>query len=400
MCASNCKLLIVDDDAVNLENCFEMLNDRYELVFAQTGGEALAVARDSHPDLILLDVMLPDMDGFETCRRIKEDPLFADLPIIFLTAKHNLADKILGFDAGGADYITKPFEIEEMLARIDTHVNLRKARLTIGEYNQKLEELVARQTRELINSERRATFGLMIKGIIHNLNGPLSGIGLNSTTINKRMTRLRDSLIGADIDEMAFNEMDEILESMTLVSECCAKMNEIIRVLMAKSHYEKSDYIKTFDLNELLSNEIKFLNADMRFKHKIRKVVRLMEAPLMVTAVPSELSQVFHNLMINAIDAVTLSTEPQITVASGVEEQNTIWFSVLDNGPGVDESVLPRIFEPFFTTKRKEKASDHSGGLGIGLYTCVEIVHSYGGEIDVRNQEDVGVRFTVRLPCR
>lgn len=155
-----CTILAVDDTKVNLDILVGALGERYDLSVAMNGPSALALATDDPPDLILLDIMMPGMDGFEVLSRLKGNPVTAEIPVIFLTALSDVADKARGFKMGAVDYIVKPFQIEEVHARINTHLKLRNAQEELETFNNELQSLVARQVEEINQSQLAMIFAL------------------------------------------------------------------------------------------------------------------------------------------------------------------------------------------------------------------------------------------------
>lgn len=395
------KVLIVDDDPINLDILREVLDDEYTLLEAQSGQSALKAVADHSPDLVLLDVMMPGMTGFEVCEVLKSRPEAEDIPVLFLTAKADTEDKLRGFTVGGADYIVKPFEPEEVLARVNTHVKLRKAMRTVKRYNERLEEMLGERTRELINSERQAAFSLMIQGIVHNLRNPLMVINGNSELIKLAVEKIRKFCSGPESIDMEFimKKLDRILKDVSTINSGAAAMNQMINSMMAKSRSDKSDKLEVIDLNKILQQELEFLNADLKYKHDIRKEIKLSPKDLIIKVVPSEISQVFQNLVRNSIHATWDQKDALISVASG-EDDRMVWFTVGDNGPGIPEENLEKIFDPFFTTKPKANDQKSAGpkGTGLGLHTCSELVKSYNGYIKVESDIGFGTKFFISIP--
>ncbi|MBF0102104.1 MAG: hybrid sensor histidine kinase/response regulator [Desulfobacterales bacterium] len=395
-------ILIVDDAKENIDILFQALVDDYELSVAVDGESALEYVSTNPPDLILLDIMMPGMDGFEVCRRLKKDPETSAIPVIFLSAMNELESKTAGFESGAVDYVTKPFEILEVKARVKTHLDLRNALKTINQYNKQLEEIVERRTKELIRTERQAAFSLLIQGIVHNLKNPLSGIIGSSQLILKYGNILKSMLL--DIPEDVKNKEIKYIEGIIKFSEMVhgsgTQMNEMINSMMSKSRSDKSDKIEMVYLNDILKQEVEFLNADQLFKHKITKHININEQLPKIKLVPSEIAQVFQNLVRNAIHALWNHPKPSITIGSGTYDKG-VWFSVEDNGPGIPKNILSVIFDPFFTTKPKaseEKNSNEPVGTGLGLYSCLEIIKTYNGKIDVNTTVGKGTTFIVYLP--
>ena len=187
----NSLILIVDDIPKNIQLLGNILsNHGYNIAVATNGKQALTIIEKKLPDLVLLDVMMPEIDGFEVCQRIKDNPASREIPVIFLTAKHEVEDKIRGFEVGGSDYVTKPFETAEVIARVRTHLQLKNALDTIHQYNQQLERIVDERTEALIRAERHAAFSMLIQGIVHNLRNPLNAISGSIQLIEMERNRI------------------------------------------------------------------------------------------------------------------------------------------------------------------------------------------------------------------
>lgn len=394
-------ILIVDDAKENIDILFQALVGEYELGVAVDGESALEYVASEKPDLILLDIMMPGMDGYEVCRRLKGDKETRDIPVIFLTAMTDIQDKTAGFEAGAVDYVTKPFEILEVKARVKTHLDLQNALKTINTYNRQLEEMVEQRTKELIATERRAAFSLMIQGIVHNLKNPLTSIigGCNLIELSSdQLAGLLDE-IPDNIRDIVKKEVDDIIKYAAHIESGGTRLNDMINSMMAKSRSDKGDKIEVFDLNMILEQEIKFLDADRVFKNEVSKKIDLAPDRLMVKAVPAEISQVFQNLLRNAIHALYPQKDKQMVISSGLRN-GSVFFCVEDNGPGIPKEIQKDIFDPFFTTKPKmdEGDPDEPKGTGLGLHTCLEIIQTYSGSITVDSLTKEYTRFVVELP--
>ena len=184
-------ILVIDDNPTNLQVLYKALSDRgYEVLVEMDGKSGIELVKNSPPDLILLDVMMPGIDGFETCSRLQADPLTKEIPIIFMTALSDTVDKVKGLSLGAVDYISKPFQQEEVLARIKVHLKLRRLSLQLTEQNQQLEERVKQRTAKLyktieelkqtqlhlVQSEKMSAIGQLIAGIAHEINNPVGCI--------------------------------------------------------------------------------------------------------------------------------------------------------------------------------------------------------------------------------
>ncbi|CAN2041322.1 histidine kinase [Candidatus Magnetomoraceae bacterium gMMP-15] len=396
-----CTILLVDDAKANIDILFQALIDDYELGVAVDGESAIEYVKSEPPDLILLDIMMPDMDGYEVCQCLKNDASTRDIPIIFLTAMNELENKTAGFEAGAVDYITKPFEIGEVKARVKTHLTLKNALEQVNKYNKELEKIVEDRTKELIRSERQAAFSLMIQGIIHNLKNPLSGILGGAYLVNTLKNKFNKMADQYPVAPNFQSDLKKLANCATVIQGAGKQLKEMIDSMMAKSQSDKSDKIETINLNAILQQEIDFLGADRHFMHKIKKHINLKKEDLFVKVVPSEIAQVFQNLIRNSIHALWNQSDAAIFIESGVKDSDA-WFSVADNGPGIPKDVLSRIFDPFFTTKPKAGDSDADPeapvGTGLGLHTCLDIINSYKGSMEVDAKVGKGTKFIVSLP--
>ncbi len=395
-------VLIVDDIPKNIQLLGNILaNSGYHVAVATSGKQALSIIQKRMPDLVLLDVMMPEMDGFEVCQRIKENEHFKEIPVIFLTAKHDVDDKVRGFEVGGADYITKPFETAEVLARVQMQLQLKTARDMVVRYNQELEKIVEARTEALIRAERHAAFSLLIQGIVHNLRNPLNAISGALQLIEmeeKNVAGYLQNNGAASFPEKLTQSCEKISRFRRVAYSGVEKLMEMINSLMAKSRSDKSEALEVVDLNQLLHREIEFMKADMAFKNRVRRQIELVDVPLMVEIVPSEIAQVFQNLLRNALDALHNQEGAMIAIRTG-QTADTVWFEVADNGPGIPPEQQKQIFDPFFTTKPKaDDKVDGPKGTGLGLFICAEMVRAYNGEIAVKSKVGEGTTFRVSIP--
>ena len=394
-------VLIVDDVPKNLQLLGKILAlENYEVMIATDGQQALNTVEKKPPDVILLDIMMPGMDGFEVCERIKSNPELKDIPIIFLTAKTEIADKIKGFELGASDYINKPFETPEVLARVQTQVRLKRAQDTIKNHNQELEAILEQRTKALVRAERQAAMSLLIEGIVHNFKTPLTSI-LGSAQLVQLYQGDLENLVDPHLEEQPetlHQFLDIVKKGVTSIENASHRLNDMVNSLMVKGREDRSDEIEPTDLNQLIHQELEFLDTNLWFKHKVEKEILLAPVKLTIDVIPLEIGQVFQNLIGNAQDALEGHKDPAITIKSGTQGES-VWFSVSDNGPGIPEDIRPKIFEPFFTTKPKlDENADGPTGTGLGLHACLEIVNAYNGRIEIDPSDTDGAKFTVFLP--
>lgn len=395
-------ILIVDDVPQNLQLLGKILSlQNYDVLIATDGEQALRAVEKKMPDVVLLDVMMPELDGFEVCQRIKSDPQTQDIPVIFLTAKIEVQDKIKGFELGASDYINKPFEAPEVLARVQTQIRLKRAQDTIKNHNQQLEAILEQRTKALVRAERQAAISLLLEGIVHNFKNPLTIILGGAQLIRLYKDRIEEV---ADSDFMenypAFEKFLEVVWTNTESIEAGSdRLTDMVNSLMVRGRSDRNDKAEPTDLNQLIGQEITFLETNLQFKNRVEGKIRLAETPLIAEVVSLEIAQVFQNLISNAMDALAGQSSATITVESG-RQGDTVWFSVSDNGPGIPEEHLTHIFEPFFTTKARvdEEDAESPGGTGLGLHACMEMVNAYHGQIEACNTAGGGAKFTVFLP--
>jgi signal transduction histidine kinase len=386
-------ILIVDDNQTNLDVLFELLkNYGFKVLVAQDGESAIEQIQYIHPDLILLDIMMPGIDGFETCRRLKEDPPTQDIPIIFMSALSDTVDKVKGFQTGAVDYITKPFQHEEVLSRIDTHLTIRSLQKKLEEkntelaqLNQNLERLVEQKSKQLIDQEKTAIIGRLTQGMVHNLKSPLQVMQTSVDLIETKATKINDYSF--------FSYTKYILQAIT-------KVNQIMDTLMVKSSKEQKQDLQSVNINELIQREIQLLEGNMYFKNKIKKKYFYDEKIADIPLIYAYISQVFYNLINNAMDAMWEKKSRELTIVTR-QDESTIYMDIADTGCGIAPEDLSKIFDPFYTSKPakgEEKKEGEPTGTGLGLYTCIELLKPFNGEIAISSNPGKGSVFTVVLP--
>ncbi len=391
-------ILLVDDAPKNIQILGYMLScEGFEISVAISGKQALSIVNNRPPDLILLDVMMPDLNGFEVCSQIKSNKNTSNIPIIFVSASEDVESKLKGFEAGAADYITKPFQSIEVIARVHTHLALKEAIQTVNKYNIQLEMMLEERTKELIKTERHAAFSLLIQGIVHNLRNPLSGVsgGAEMILLNRELMKKR----GVSIPSELIETFDDVWKYADMIFTSSKKLVFMIDSLMSKSKSDKTDNIEIINLNDIIDQEINFLFADQRFRHNVKKTIKLSDNKLMLEIVPSELSQIFLNLVKNAMDAMFSQENAEISIITG-KENETVWISIEDNGSGIPKNIQSKIFDPFFSTKPKASSAigNEPIGTGLGLHTCSQMIRSYKGLIEMDSKVGRGTKFKIYFP--
>lgn len=385
-----CNILIIDDNPTNLGILFEYLTNFGFKVFVALDGEtAIEQIEHTQPDLILLDIMMPGIDGFETCRRLKSLPTTQDIPVIFLTALADTVDKVTGFKIGAVDYITKPTQHEEVLSRIQTHLTIKNLQKKLQEKNKELtllnynlEALVEARTKQLIQQEKTAIIGRLTQGIIHNLKTPLQTIFL-----------YRDLAEAVSVEQ----SQKPLFSYIKKMAQAAQQINQLMDNLMHKSRLDQTLELVPIDIDSLLRWELDLLDANHCFKCHIEKHYLFDEnLPVLVYA---DISLVFNNLINNAIDAMWNQEYQELTIITR-QDHERVYIDFKDTGCGIATEKLSKIFEPFYTSKQikgTKKITGEPTSTGLGLYTCVEILKGFGGELIATSKIGQGSIFTVAL---
>lgn len=406
-------ILIVDDLVANLNLLKDILHgDGFKVRPATSGRLALEAARHTPPDLVLLDVNMPEMNGYEVCKAFKNDPNLAEIPILFISALGEMDDKIRAFNEGGQDYITKPFQVEEVLARVRTHLELRRARQELIERNANLEtalDNLRKAQSHLVISEKMAALGIMSAGVAHEINNPINFVKTSVHGLQKDMQELM-SLVDFCQGRMSAHSLGELTEFKrgidyeTLVAEIphlfasilqgLERTADIVRSLRAFARTDDA-LSQRVDLSEVMDSVLLMLRGRLSDRTRI---VKHYGKSTQVAGNIGKLSQVLVNLMVNALDAIECRPEGggEISIRTSCERRDDIVFALLsitDNGPGIAEEHLPRIFDPFFTTKPVGQ------GVGLGLYICSTIIAEHKGHIEVASQTGAGTTFSIFLPA-
>jgi signal transduction histidine kinase len=384
-------ILIVDDSPSYLAALLDRLERHgFLIVLAQTAAEGLMRAAFAEPDLILLDVVMPDIDGFEACRRLKAGKNTKDIPVIFMTGLTDPKQKVTGFDAGGVDYITKPFQIEEVLARINTHLALRRA-------NRELHDMIAtlaKAREDLVHNEKLAGLGALVAGIAHELNTPIGNSLMAATTFE-----MQTEDIGRHISAeggITRKEFEHYIEnarlSVDILSRNLHRAADIVTNFKQVAVDQTSSQRRSFLLDEVIAGNVLTLQPTIKRTPFI--IQQHVPHDLMMESYPGPLGQVVTNLINNAIlHGYEGRSEGVIAVSAQLSAQGWVTLNVEDHGVGIARDDLTRIFDPFFTTKMGV------GGSGLGLNIVHNIVTEIlGGRIDVASEVGGGTRFTLTLP--
>jgi len=396
-------ILAVDDDDIILELIRRLFSsDGYSLFLAKEGEEAIEKAKALHPDLVILYINIPGMDGYEICRRLKTDPDTRSSMVLLLSGRSSLKDRLKGYQVHADDYMIKPFDLEELNAKAGTLLRLKKGQDELKSINRRLESVIHAKTRELVGKEREAIFGQLVQGIVHNLKGPLS-VAMMKADLTKYA--VKDPLDAKDpLPEAQRLEIEKIHSHQVRILEAVGKIEQLIENLLEKGRFESVDERQNIDLNDLIERELAFLEADMEFKHDVEKNLELDPNLPTIKGVYADFSQVVYNMVQNALEAMHNRDEKKLRICTRFDDSSVnIDFS--DSGIGIAPEHLERIFDPHFTTKsgtaesgpRKSGARD-SGGTGLGLFICTRLMETYGATISIQSIPGEGATFTVSVP--
>ncbi|NQV71831.1 hybrid sensor histidine kinase/response regulator [bacterium] len=365
-------ILVVDDTPKNIQVLGSMLREAgYAINVASNGQQALDALARVVPDLILLDVIMPVMDGFETCKRIKANPALAHIPVVFLTAKVEAEDIITGFELGAVDYITKPFNSSELLKRVDTHLSLSKLR---SELAANVAELTSALS--LIEQLHREQ-DLFLRHELNNVIGPIAGYA--------EMLR---SQIGHQLDERQQRWLAAILQgtvSMQQMLDQIKKLHDFERGAHALN-------MMPVALEGILSDVV----SDVATYFKGAVPIYFDPAPCQSIRIRADLAflpGVFKNLIKNAVEHISSLSGPsrRVDVYCSVSE-NRIAVTVHNGGEAIPSERLATFFDKFNTTKAEQ------GGTGLGTSYARLVTEAHGGVISVQSSSLQGTLVTVDLP--
>lgn len=354
------RVLVVDDISKNLQVVGTMLrNEGYHVMPATSGEQALERAQAQLPDLILLDLMMPEMDGLEVCRRLKSDPLTRPIPVIFLTASNEMEHLVSGFSAGAVDYVTKPFNAPELLARVRTHLELQHARARLRE----------------MNNEKSEFMGIAA----HDLRSPLGAITGFAELI------LEDGQISrADLEDC-----------VRRIRTTSARMAEMVQNLLDANRIERGEMklnLAPTELGALVSSVIK--TQESRAAAKQQKLrLETVAAPVQVLVDPGVMVQVLENLVSNA---VKYSPPGKSIFVRVKKETAAARIEVRDQGPGLSAEDQKKLFGKFARLSAKPTAGENSTGLGLSIVK--RMVEAMNGKVWCESELGRGATFIVTVP--
>lgn len=426
----NSEILIVDDNPNNLRLLSDMLTYQgYEVRKAIDGNMALLSVQAELPDIVLLDIKMPQLNGYEVCKKLKADPRTCEIPVIFLSALDEVPDKIQAFRSGGVDYITKPFQFEEVLARVQSQLTIRKLTQTL---EQQVEQRTADLDRalqtlqntqlQLVQSEKMATLGQLVAGVAHEINNPINflegnlelaqqGIQVLLKHLNLYQEKFKNA--GQDIEDHAeeveldylIEDLPAMLDSMKIGTDRIRNLSISLRTFSRLDGNEKV----VVDLHDGIDSTLVILQHRLK-ANKARPTIQIVkkygQLPLL-ECYPSQLNQVFMNILANSIDAFDEMTASRsfaeieknpnwIEIQTDISSDRThVQIRIKDNGPGIAKDICHKIFDYLFTTKEPGK------GTGFGLSISQQIVvEKHKGKIQCFSEPGKGTEFAIDLPLQ
>ncbi len=411
------RILVVDDEPVNrqvLINHLGLLN--YNVSVVSCGAEALALfdkPADSHEqdtpllpfDLILLDVMMPRISGYEVCERLRERYPAQELPVIFLTAKNQVTDMVVGFDVGGNDFITKPVAKEELLARVKLHLQLLEVNRTLEQkvqertqsLQEKHEHLQVTQS-QLVQSEKMASLSTLVAGMAHEINNPTNMAHVGLYNLEKGLNEFKQFLYDLTVSDDEDTEVWESFEGrftvlfghLSSMRQGTTRVKDLVEGFRLFSHLDEAEYQVDHPRAALVSSENMI---KVSYDERVDFVSDFPDDPEFYCNVP-QLNQAFMSLMLNACQAIVCQPDGgRLSVSSEVDNSYyTITFA--DTGIGMDRDTIEHMFDPFFTTKGVGE------GTGLGLAICYGVIDQHQGHFEVKSELGTGTTIKVYLPLR
>jgi signal transduction histidine kinase len=348
------KILIVDDAIDTVELLKKRFHSEgYDTAEAYDGEEALKRVDEYSPDLIVLDVMMPKIDGYEVCHRLKTDENRKYIPVLMLTAKGEIESKVKGLEIGADDYLAKPFDYKELSARVKSLLTIKSAR------------------EKLVEEEKSVALDKMMDEVAHEIRNPLVSIGGFSKRVYDRLP-----------------ENDPNKKYLEMIMDEVSKLENMVKLLIELKTMTVC-YLGNTDINEVITEALASYEDEFASNGIVVKTRLLNNLPF-ISGDKEQLKIAVSNLIKNSIEAMQES--PKIlTITTSVSDGRMI-IEVSDTGKGIPKDKLKSIFHPFYTSKIY--------GPGLGLTFTLKIVQQHGGTISVESEPGKGTTFTIRLPIR
>ncbi|MBF0449600.1 MAG: response regulator [Candidatus Magnetomorum sp.] len=377
-------ILIIDDNESNIRVLIEYLQELgFKTITARNGNMGIKRAHFAHPDLILLDVIMPDIDGFEVCRKLKDDSETTDIPIVFMTSLNDVQNKVKAFSCGGVDYITKPIQKEEVLARVRTHLKLQDQHRQLKQQSTEL-----KQAKDLAESalafakEANTAKSSFLANMSHEIRTPINALMGFSNMLK----------------DQHFGNLNNIqLEYVDYIIECSNSLLFIINDILDLSRIESGKMTivnSIFSIDTLMERITKILSG-LAFKKKLTcQVLTSPDIPKQMIGADNRIEQILRNLISNA---VKFTRQGKIQIFVKMISRDELQFEVKDSGIGIPQDKINRLFDKFY--QLDSSYSKEFAGTGLGLAISKEFVELMGGNIWVKSELGTGtsVYFTIKI---
>jgi len=348
------KILIVDDAVDMVELLKKRLRfEGYDTAKAYDGEEGLKQVAEYNPDLIILDVMMPKLDGYEVCRRLKSDENTKYIPILMLTAKGEVEDKVKGLDIGANDYLAKPFDYKELSARVRSLVAIKAAR------------------EKLVEEEKSKALDQMMEAVAHEIRNPLTSIGGFARRVYEKLP-----------------EGDPNKKYMEIIIKDVARLENMIRGLV-ELKITTISYRELTNINDVIMEALKLFEPDLEDKG-IEVKIELVDNPPLISVDKEQIKMALANLIKNSIEA--MQEKLKILKITSHISDGRMEIQVSDTGKGIPKDKIKNIFDPFFTSKVY--------GPGLGLTFTLKIIQEHRGAISVESEPGKGTTLTITLPLK
>ncbi len=405
-------VLVADDSLTVRMELQDLLDeDGYKAIAVEDGQEALEAVNRYLPDLVILDVIMPKMDGIEVCRKVKNNPATQQIPVVIITSKTDIDDKIRGLNAGADDYLFKPYNPKEFTAKVNALFRMKKmqmeternilarSNMELQEVNKKLKNTQA----QLVQNEKMVALGHLVAGIAHEINNPLSFVISNVRIFDEVFQdyqqlfdlyhNAKDSLSSQHLQRV--DELEKQIDLAFLQTEVprLSKdvhegLERIRKIVLDLRNFSRLDEAEQKRANIIAGLESTLNLLQHQLKNNIEVSKEYGDIPE-INCFPSQLNQVFMNVLVNAIQAIP--NKGKIIIRT-FQEEGMICIQIIDNGKGIDQETLAHIFEPFFTTKQV------GDGTGLGLSISYGIIDKHNGTIAYSSELGKGTTCTIKIP--
>ena len=399
-------LLVVDDQPINIQTLFQIFNTDHEVFMATSGLQALEFCDVQRPDLILLDVVMPGIDGYEVCRRLKANPLTDEIPIIFVTSHNDPAQETLGLELGAVDFISKPVNAAVVRARVHANLLLRNTLKEVKYLNVHLEKRVAERTQELesalerlqesqenlASSEAKATLSTLVASVSHELGTPIGNSMMASSSLGDQAREFQKLVDDGTLKRSDLSRFLVTLGQGTdMIQQNLRRASDLLKNFQQVAADQASEQRRVFDLRRAVSEILHTLTPSL--KRHTHRIELMIPEGIQMDSQPGPLGQVVINMINNAYLHAFEGRNDGVFTISAIAQDGRVTLSFADNGAGIAPENIEKLFLPFFSTKIGK------GGTGLGMAIVRNLVtKNLEGSIIVQSELGKGSRFDVELP--